>query len=94
MGALAMDGFKAPLGRRDDLPEVRPAANQLLVRVHASSVTPADARIASGRLGFSTFLLIAPTDPRTLATFIEDVGPISQLRMRPVACSAALLSTT
>ena len=26
-------------------------------------------------LGFSTFLLIAPADPGTLITFIEDIGP-------------------
>jgi NADPH2:quinone reductase len=50
MRAFTLDGFGAKPALRDDLPEPRPADNELLVRVHASSVNGADVFIASGAL--------------------------------------------
>jgi NADPH:quinone reductase-like Zn-dependent oxidoreductase len=50
MRAFTLDSFDSPPRLRDDLPEPRPADNELLVRVHASSVNPADAAIAAGML--------------------------------------------
>src|SRR5438105_118999 len=50
MRAFTLDSFDSPPRLRDDLPEPHPADNQLLVRVSASSVNPADAAIAGGML--------------------------------------------
>ncbi len=50
MRAFTLDSFDSPPRLRDDLPEPRPADNELLVRVQASSVNPADAAIAAGML--------------------------------------------
>ena len=50
MRAFALDNVDASPGLRDDLPEPQPSANELLVRVHASSVNPVDAAIVSGVL--------------------------------------------
>ena len=50
MRAFTLDTFDSAAHLRHDLPEPRPAANELLVRVHASSVSPADAAIAAGML--------------------------------------------
>jgi NADPH:quinone reductase len=51
MRAFTLDGFGTPPGLRDDIPTPAHGANQLLVGVHASSVNPADAFIASGAAG-------------------------------------------
>jgi NADPH:quinone reductase-like Zn-dependent oxidoreductase len=50
MRAFTLDSFDSPPRLRDDLPEPRPADNELLVRVHASSANPADAAISAGML--------------------------------------------
>ena len=50
MRAFTLDSFDSPPGLRDDLPEPLPAGNELLVRVHASSVNPVDAAIAASVL--------------------------------------------
>jgi NADPH:quinone reductase len=50
MRAFTLDSFDSEPRLRDDLTEPRPADNELLVRVHASSVNPADAAIAAGML--------------------------------------------
>jgi NADPH:quinone reductase-like Zn-dependent oxidoreductase len=48
MRAFTLDSFDAPPRLRDDLPEPRPAANQLVVRVLTSSVNGADAAVTAG----------------------------------------------
>jgi NADPH2:quinone reductase len=48
--AFTLDDFDSPPRLRDDLPEPRPADHELLVRVHGSSVNPADAAAAGGFL--------------------------------------------
>jgi NADPH:quinone reductase-like Zn-dependent oxidoreductase len=50
MRAFTLDSFDSPPRLRDDLAEPRRADNELLVRVHASSVNPADAAIVAGML--------------------------------------------
>src|SRR5215208_8293335 len=48
--AVTMDDFETRPALRDDLPAPTPTPNEVLVRVHASSVTPADNSIAAGLL--------------------------------------------
>jgi NADPH:quinone reductase-like Zn-dependent oxidoreductase len=48
--AVAITTFDTPPALREDLPAPTPAPNEVLVRVHASSVNPADNSIASGML--------------------------------------------
>jgi NADPH:quinone reductase-like Zn-dependent oxidoreductase len=50
MCAFTLDSFESPPGLRSELPTPAAGANELLVRVHASSVNPADAAIAAGML--------------------------------------------
>jgi NADPH2:quinone reductase len=50
MKAVTLDAFDTPPALRDDLPAPTPAPNEVLVRVHAASVNPADNGIASGML--------------------------------------------
>jgi NADPH:quinone reductase len=50
MRAFTLDSFDAPPGPRDDLPAPTPADEEVLVRVHASSVNLVDAAIAGGQL--------------------------------------------
>jgi NADPH2:quinone reductase len=50
MRAFTLDGFDTQPALRDDLPEPQPRDNEVLVRVHASSVNGADVFIASGAL--------------------------------------------
>jgi NADPH:quinone reductase len=48
--AVAMTALDTPPVLREDLPAPTPEADQVLVRVHASSVNPADNSIATGML--------------------------------------------
>jgi NADPH2:quinone reductase len=50
MRAITLDNFDAPPSLREDLPAPTPAANEVLVRVYASSVNPMDNAIAAGML--------------------------------------------
>src|SRR5688572_4281840 len=50
MRAVTLDAFDTPPRLRDDLSAPTPAPNDVLVRVHASSVNPADNGIAAGML--------------------------------------------
>ena len=50
MRAITLDGADTAPGLREDLPEPVPAENEVLVRVHASSVNPVDNSIAAGLL--------------------------------------------
>ena len=50
MRTVNLDTFDKPPTLRDDLPVPTPAANEVLVRVRASSVNPADNGIAAGML--------------------------------------------
>jgi NADPH:quinone reductase len=50
MRAFTLDSFDAPAALRDDLPAPTPADDDVLVRVHASSVNAVDAAIVAGML--------------------------------------------
>jgi len=50
MRAVVLTAFDTPPALRDDIPAPSPAPNEVLVRVHASSVNPVDASIAAGLL--------------------------------------------
>jgi NADPH2:quinone reductase len=50
MRAITLDSADTQPALRDDMPEPAPADNEILVRVHASSVNPVDNSIAAGLL--------------------------------------------
>ena len=50
MRAITLDDFDSSPRLRQDLPAPTPADNEVLVRVHASSVNPVDNSVASGML--------------------------------------------
>jgi NADPH:quinone reductase-like Zn-dependent oxidoreductase len=50
MRAITVDSPNTPPALREDLPAPTPAENEVLVRVHASSVNPVDNAIAAGML--------------------------------------------
>ena len=50
MNGVTLDAFGTPPAARDDLPASAPGANEVLVRVHASSANPVDNAIAAGML--------------------------------------------
>jgi NADPH2:quinone reductase len=50
MRAITLDGPDTAPALREDLPDPTPADNEVLVRVHASSVNPVDNSIAAGLL--------------------------------------------
>jgi NADPH2:quinone reductase len=71
---FALDGFDSPPRLRDDLPEPHPAADQLLVRVRASSVNPVDAAAAGGVLKEMLPHEFPVTLGRDFAGVVEAVG--------------------
>jgi NADPH:quinone reductase-like Zn-dependent oxidoreductase len=50
MRAFTLDSFESQPALREDLPEPSPAANEIVVRVHASSVNPVEIFIGMGAL--------------------------------------------
>lgn len=74
MRAFTLDSFDAPPRLRDDVPEPRPAANELLVRVHASSVNGADAAVAAGMVREIAEHTFPVTLGRDFAGVVENTG--------------------
>jgi NADPH:quinone reductase len=74
MRAFTLDGFDAQPALRDDIPEPRVGANELLVRVHASSVNPVDVFIAAGGLKDMVEYEFPVTLGRDFAGVVEEVG--------------------
>ena len=74
MRAFALDGFGEAPRFRDDLPEPEAAANELLVRVHASSVNPVDLFVASGGLQGMAEYEFPVTIGRDFAGTVERTG--------------------
>jgi NADPH:quinone reductase-like Zn-dependent oxidoreductase len=74
MRAFVLGGFGAQPGLRDDLPEPEPAANELLVRVRASSVNPVDGFIAAGALKEMAEHVFPVVLGRDFAGSVEGVG--------------------
>jgi NADPH:quinone reductase len=76
MKAVTLDAFDTPPRLRDDLPAPTPAPNEVLVRVHASSVNPADNGIAAGTLKQMGLEYEFPVIlGRDYAGVVEQVGP-------------------
>ena len=74
MRAFTLDGFDSVPRLRDELPEPHAADNELLVRVHASSVNPVDAAIAAGVLREMAEHEFPVILGRDFAGTVEDVG--------------------
>lgn len=74
MRVFTLDSFDAQPGLRDDLPEPRAGDNELLVRVHASSVNPVDVLIAGGVLKEMAEHEFPVTLGRDFAGVVEQVG--------------------
>ncbi len=74
MRAFTLDGFESTPGLRDDLPTPGVGAGEVLVRMHASSVNPADAAIASGMLKGMAEYEFPVTLGRDFAGVVEEVG--------------------
>src|SRR4051812_44899187 len=75
MRAVTVDHPDAPPALREDLPEPTPAENEVLVRVHASSVNPVDNSIAAGMLAGMGLQHDYPiTLGRDYAGVVEQVG--------------------
>jgi NADPH:quinone reductase-like Zn-dependent oxidoreductase len=74
MQAFTLDSFDAPPGLRDDLPAPTPSDNELLVRVHASSVNGVDVFIAAGGLKEMAEHEFPVTLGRDYAGVVERVG--------------------
>jgi NADPH:quinone reductase len=74
MRAFTLDSFDAPPRLRDDLPEPRPATNQLVVRVLTSSVNGADAAVAAGMVREMAEHTFPVTLGRDFAGVVEDTG--------------------
>jgi len=76
MKAVTLDAFDTPPRLRDDLPAPTPAAHEVLVRVHASSINPADNSIAAGMLKQMGVEYEFPVIlGRDYAGVVEQVGP-------------------
>jgi NADPH2:quinone reductase len=75
MRAFTLDSFESTPGFREDAPVPSPGSDELLVRVHASSVNPADAAVASGMLKAMAEYEFPVTLGRDFAGVVEEVGP-------------------
>ena len=74
MRAFTLDAFGAQPALRDDSPEPHAGDNELVVRVHASSVNPVDAFIAAGALKEMVEHEFPVTLGRDFAGVVEQVG--------------------
>ena len=74
MRAFTLDGFDAQPALRDDIPEPNVGDNELLVRVHASSVNAVDVFIAAGALKELAEHEFPVTLGRDFAGVAEQVG--------------------
>ncbi len=74
MKAFTLDSFESPPALRGDLPEPGPAANEIVVRVHASSVNPVDVLIGMGALAEMFENEFPVVLGRDFAGVVEQVG--------------------
>jgi NADPH:quinone reductase len=82
MRAFALESFDTPPRLRNDFAEPHTADNELLVRVHASSVNPVDAAIAAGVLKEMAEHDFPVTLGRDFAGLVEQVGSdVSRYRL-------------
>jgi NADPH:quinone reductase len=74
MRAITLDSLESQPTLRGDLPEPSPVANEIVVRVHASSVNPVDAFIGMGALAQMFEHEFPVTLGRDFAGIVEQVG--------------------
>ena len=74
MNAVTLDSVEAQPGLRDDLPAPTLADDEVLVRVHSSSVNPVDNAIAAGMLSGMAEHTFPVTLGRDYAGVVEQVG--------------------
>ncbi len=74
MKGVTLDAFGTPPAARDDLPAPTPGANEVLVRVHASSANPVDNAIAAGMLKDMVDHELPVILGRDYAGVVEQVG--------------------
>jgi NADPH:quinone reductase-like Zn-dependent oxidoreductase len=75
MRAITLNESETQPAPREDLPEPTPGANEVLVRVHASSVNPVDGSIAAGLLaGMGVEYEYPVTLGRDYAGIVEQTG--------------------
>src|SRR5215210_9537638 len=74
MRAFTLDSLDMSPGLREDIPAPTPADNEVLVRVHASSVNGADAGIAAGMLSGMVDHEFPVVIGRDYAGVVEQVG--------------------
>ena len=74
MRAFTLDSFESQPALRGDLPEPSPAANEIVVRVHASSVNPVDVFIGMGALAEMFEHELPVILGRDFAGVVEQVG--------------------
>ncbi len=74
MRAFMLESLESPPRLRDDLPTPSVDPDEVLVRVHASSVNPADVAIAAGMLTEMFEYEFPVTLGRDYAGVVEDVG--------------------
>jgi NADPH2:quinone reductase len=75
MRAITLNESDTPPALREDMPAPTPADNEVLVRVHASSVNPVDGSIAAGLLaGMGVEYEYPVTLGRDYAGTVEEVG--------------------
>jgi len=75
MRAFTLDSFGAQPALRGDIPEPHVRDDEMLVRVHASSVNPVDVFIAAGALKEMAEHEFPVTLGRDFAGVVEQVGP-------------------
>ena len=81
MRAITLDAPETQPAPREDLPAPTPADNEVLVRVHASSVNPVDGSIAAGLLaGMGVEYEYPVTLGRDYAGTVEQVGSVSAFK--------------
>ena len=74
MKAFTLESLKSQPALREDMPGPSPAANEIVVRVHASSVNPVDAFIGMGALAQMFEHEFPVTLGRDFAGVVEHVG--------------------
>ncbi|KAK4963499.1 hypothetical protein LTR10_001128 [Elasticomyces elasticus] len=92
MKALRMtkDGLSAPILSIEDIPTTNPGPGELLIKIHASSVQPADILNSKGGFGMTTF----PRTPGKDFAGIVDTGPSSWQGKKVFGTSGSSFSFT
>jgi len=75
MKAVTLTAFGTPPALSNDVPAPAPAANEILVRVHASSVNPVDNAIAAGMLKDMVKHEFPVILGRDYAGVVDQIGP-------------------